>query len=475
MNDEWIQGSEPVADRLNVRRELGIVRHDPLSALLKAIDRPDHSAVLVDEVARWELAWSYYSLSFRRLIPAIAVTLRWMNGPQWTLKAGRRFSEREKPLVRRYRELRPYLDLDFANFLMHARVLCDRAAGLARYFVRGHPLPSFTSFTEHRAFFAKGRSGGDESARYGADLLTLTTWFEMPLKHVRDKFMVHTGPRHMPFFGQGEGQDLELVLIVPDGDNRTRPLERVRIVQVSARRLVREIDAFLRWFADYGTAVLRSAEPRANSTPDCVKTPADKAHRSTSPRCSSLCDSLHSTSLTLGTHFRHQRSTGSTAKRVLTQSDAAADANPRHVSRSLLLCRVRVGAAERQAVSRRNTMPIQYVFRKPRFPVIVTAGDRVFAAPSPARLGKLLARESPADADIRLLDSTWEWFEFVPDVSAIAPSFVDRSPPTKAEVISLVNDRANRADDAPQYLLRSLSSRSREDIFAELLALLPAG
>ena len=30
--------------------------------------------------------------------------------------------------------------------------------------------------------------------------------------------------------------------------------------------------------------------------------------------------------------------------------NAAADANPRRVSRSLLLCRVRVGAAERQAV-----------------------------------------------------------------------------------------------------------------------------
>ena len=266
MNDEWIQGSQPVADRLNVRRELSIVRHDPLAALLQAIPRPDHSALLVDEVARWEQAWSYYRLSFTRLVPAIAVTLRWMNGPQWTQKAGRRFSEREKPLVRRYRELRPYLNLDFANFLMHARILCDRAAGIARYFVRGHPLPSFTSFADHRAFFAKGRFPGSEAAAYGTDLVARTTWFEMPLKHVRDKFMVHTGPRHLPLFGQGEGHDLELVLFVPAGDDRARPLERVRLVRVSARRLAREIDDFLRWFAGYGLGTLHAGEPRANST-----------------------------------------------------------------------------------------------------------------------------------------------------------------------------------------------------------------
>jgi hypothetical protein len=117
-------------------------------------------------------------------------------------------------------------------------------------------------------------------------------------------------------------------------------------------------------------------------------------------------------------------------------------------------------------------MPIRHAFRKPHFPVIVTAGDRVFAAPSPSVLQKLVERERRAGLDIRLLDSTWEWFEFVVDVSAIAPSFVDHMPPKKQEVISLVNDRANRADDAPVYSLRSLSSRSREDIFAELVALL---
>ena len=120
-------------------------------------------------------------------------------------------------------------------------------------------------------------------------------------------------------------------------------------------------------------------------------------------------------------------------------------------------------------------MPIRYAFRKPRFPVIVIAGDRVFAAPSPSGLQKLVEREGRAGSGIRLLDSTWEWFDFVPDASAITPSFVHRSSPTKQEVISLVNDRANRADDAPKYLRRSLTSRSREDIFAELLALLPAG
>jgi hypothetical protein len=41
---------------------------------------------------------------------------------------------------------------------------------------------------------------------------------------------------------------------------------------------------------------------------------------------------------------------------LAAQLHAAADANPRRVSRSLLLCCVRVGAAERQAVGPRNVM-----------------------------------------------------------------------------------------------------------------------
>jgi len=255
---EGVFGSEAVEERLNVRREIAQFRDDPLRSLLAMIHRPEHHELLIDEVARWEQAWRFYQQSFARVMPVIGATLRWSNGPYWTRRAGKRLTPHERHIERRYRELRPYLDLDVANFLIHSRILCDRVAGLSRYIVRGHPLPSFTSFADHRAFFQKGRAVRPELSEYGDELLTHTGWFEMPLKHVRDKYLIHTGPRHMSVFGQSTNHDLELILIVPDGPDRTRPLEKTKTILISVRRLARQIHTFLKWFNLYGRRRLRA-------------------------------------------------------------------------------------------------------------------------------------------------------------------------------------------------------------------------
>jgi hypothetical protein len=244
--------AEPVTERLNVKRETAMFRTDPIAPLLLLIRRPEHHELLIDEVSRWQQAWRYYQQSFARLVPAIAITLRWSNGPYWAEREGRRLTEYERRIARRYRELGPFLDLDFSNFLLHARILCDRAAGLARYILHGHPLPSFTSFNDHREFFEKGRGTSGNLPSYSSQLLAVTGWFEMPLKHVRDKFLVHAGPRHLPTFGHSTPHDLELVLFVPAGTGREMPLAQIRLVSVSARRLARQIDAFLSWFGEFG-------------------------------------------------------------------------------------------------------------------------------------------------------------------------------------------------------------------------------
>lgn len=119
-------------------------------------------------------------------------------------------------------------------------------------------------------------------------------------------------------------------------------------------------------------------------------------------------------------------------------------------------------------------MAIPYVFRRPRLPVIVIADGRAFRATSTAAIQKILRRELKTATNVRLLDSQWAWFEVLTgEVEAIAPSFIDSRPPTKQSVIALVNGRANRSDTAAVYQPRSLSSRSREEIFQELLAILP--
>jgi len=125
-------------------------------------------------------------------------------------------------------------------------------------------------------------------------------------------------------------------------------------------------------------------------------------------------------------------------------------------------------------VSWPNVRPMRFVFRQPRFPVIAVVGDRVFQVPSADKLRRLFDRElGSTGGTARLLDSTWECFELHAEIGAIAPSFVDRHPPTKQALIELVNGRSNRAGDAPLYEKRALSARTRDAIFAELLTLLP--
>ncbi len=119
-------------------------------------------------------------------------------------------------------------------------------------------------------------------------------------------------------------------------------------------------------------------------------------------------------------------------------------------------------------------MAILYVFRRPRFPVIVLVESRVFRARSSSDLEKLLRRELKAGVDIRLLDSDWAWFNALEgEVMAVAPLIAGLHPITKQALIDLVNGRANRAEGTPSYERRSLSSRGREENFQELLAILP--
>ena len=118
---------------------------------------------------------------------------------------------------------------------------------------------------------------------------------------------------------------------------------------------------------------------------------------------------------------------------------------------------------------------MKYMFRRPQYPVIVVVDDRAFRALAPHQFGRLLQRELECiPGTVRLLDSAWRWFDVLIKEEVIVPSFLDGQPPSKKTLIALVNSRANRAPADPMYDARSLSNRSRERVFAELLAVLPA-
>ena len=118
---------------------------------------------------------------------------------------------------------------------------------------------------------------------------------------------------------------------------------------------------------------------------------------------------------------------------------------------------------------------MKYMFRRPQYPVILFVDDRAFRAQAPRQLGRLLQRELECTPrTVRLLDSTWSWFDVLIEEEVIVPSFLHGQPPSKQTLIGLVNGRSNRALADPMYDARSLSNRSRERVFTELLSVLRA-
>lgn len=74
----------------------------------------------------------------------------------------------------------------------------------------------------------------------------------MPLKEVRDKFLVHPASKHMRFMGMPNDFEVELTIMLPDAAPPAKPFSKVKVITVSALRMSHDIEEFLTWFAGYG-------------------------------------------------------------------------------------------------------------------------------------------------------------------------------------------------------------------------------
>src|SRR5271157_1330941 len=103
----------------------------------------------------------------------------------------------------------------------------------------------------------------------------------MPLKEVRDKFVVHSSPKHMRFLGYPSGgYELDLNIILPAGENGEKPFARVKVIRVNALRLSYDVEAFLNWFCDYGLTALKKT---SKSGLKCFECGEPLARRATQP------------------------------------------------------------------------------------------------------------------------------------------------------------------------------------------------
>lgn len=250
----FLLGHEPMGLRPNVRSELRRIRRDPMGPLLDALGGSDRWRPLFCSLeSRYQDAYWFYYLSAERYLRAMSVAARYSRLRD--SRGSRRFTLKERVLADAYRHVARFLEYDLVNLLIHSRILLDRVAGLSRRFLAGPRLPSFTSFSDHKKWFCKDPSRGEQWPQYAERIRNQTDWFDMPIKEVRDKFVVHTAPNHMRFLGYpSDGFELDLMILIPDRDSSTH-----KIICVNALRLTSDIETFLSWFCSYALTGLGKA------------------------------------------------------------------------------------------------------------------------------------------------------------------------------------------------------------------------
>lgn len=255
---KMVVGHRPFEESLNIRKEIQRFGPNPLSRLLEAID--DSSvAFFRGDIGRYLQGFSWYVLSLRRTLTQSSVARRCDSEIRYH-PTTQRYSQRQKQLAAKRSEIGAFLELDYQNLIVHSCILLDRTIALARRFLSGPKLPSFTSFSKHKAFLAKNPNGLDSGHReYATRIAKDTDWFDIPLKVLRDKFLIHSAEKHMSFFGWSGLMkwDLEMLTMIPASTGQEKLLEKVKVITFIPRRLARDMEAFLTWFSKYGEEHLR--------------------------------------------------------------------------------------------------------------------------------------------------------------------------------------------------------------------------
>ena len=114
---------------------------------------------------------------------------------------------------------------------------------------------------------------------------------------------------------------------------------------------------------------------------------------------------------------------------------------------------------------------IDYLFRKPRFPVICIVDDWLVTAPSAASFEQRLAKIAlNLDAKYNIIDSTGEHWELYSIQMYIMPTM--RRKWSKKKIVQTYNQSRNCSQTGKPYAEKSLSSKRFEVIFADIVSLI---
>lgn len=256
-------GHKPVSDRLNLKREVHRFSRDPMTPCLAKIN--DRGAQLFrGDIGRYAQAFGWYSLSLKRTLNLCSVA-RLHDRELRSHPVTRKYSPRQKGIAAKAKSTMPYMELDYQNLVIHACILLDRTIAVSRRFLQGGTLPSFTSFSKHKDFLTTNAGAlVKHHGEYARLIVNNTAWFEVPLKLLRDKFLMHAAERHVAWFGwcYGNEWDLTMTTMIGEHARQSSPLGRGKWITFSPRRLARDVESFLTAFSTYAQKHIDEAQHR---------------------------------------------------------------------------------------------------------------------------------------------------------------------------------------------------------------------
>ena len=208
---ETVVGHKVVYDSLNYRNEIKRFSKDPLKGLIGFID--DTAAEYTKgDIGRYLQAYSWYTLCLHRVLTHISLSRRAERELRYHPR-NLKYSSHNKQLAAKYNEFNPYIELDYQNLIIHSCILLDRVISLSRRFIVGGNLPSFTSFNKHKRFIKKNPNIlGIDYIEYVQYIREKTEWFDIPVKVLRDKFLMHSSEKHISFIGWSDS-NWDLVML----------------------------------------------------------------------------------------------------------------------------------------------------------------------------------------------------------------------------------------------------------------------
>lgn len=247
-----IFGHEPVKESLNLNKEIMRFSVDPLEKFIEKINDLGNEMFLGD-VGRYLQSFSWYQLSLMRTLNIASITKRYNSEIEY-LPKNKKYSKRQKQIAEVYKQLVPYAELDFQNLLIHSYLLLERTIALSRRFLTLEELPSFTSFSKHKNFFKKRNTNALSHNDYGEYISNNTDWFEIPLKVLRDKYLMHSAEKHFSYHSWCSDANCDLsmtVMMLNECSLQGKHQKNIKLIRFSPRRLARDINEFLIWFPSF--------------------------------------------------------------------------------------------------------------------------------------------------------------------------------------------------------------------------------